>query len=149
MGRKGVFRQSGRTSEVTGKQRNLSVAMSVAGFLIPSLFTLWMLGCPGNRYVEPTSGPTATIEISSICIERATFFARINGQRTDRYGCNETARFSVGPGQIALVVQVEQSDFAIEPLSIDFEIQTGHCAHFLLRQANGYQLEFLGVDPCD
>ncbi|MBN1945441.1 MAG: hypothetical protein JW797_07160 [Bradymonadales bacterium] len=123
----------------------LPVLLSVA------LLAVWPelpVSCAGTRYQQPTEGPRASLELASICIQRATFYALINGRRTERYGCNETASWQVTPGSVSLVVQVEQADFTIEPLATRFEIGEGQCARFLLRQSNGYELEFFGVQSC-
>ena len=108
-------------------------------------------GCGPTRYTQPLEGPTAKISVASICVERASFFARINRLRTEEYGCNQTAEWIVAPGTIDFLVQVEQASFTVEPLELSFEIGEDECADFLLRQAatGGYNLEFIGVAACE
>jgi hypothetical protein len=109
---------------------------------------LW-LGCSGEpTYQPPTSGPRGTVVVSSLCTTPARFHARINGMRTEGYGCNQTARWEVTAGAVELVVQVEEADFRVSPIRIQFDLPTDRCANFLLRQRNGYDLEFLGVAEC-
>jgi hypothetical protein len=73
---------------------------------------------------------------------------RLNRQRTETYGCNQTASWPVAAGSVALEVQVEESQYRVDPLVLDFELGEGECASFLLRQRDGYDLEFFGVEPC-
>lgn len=106
--------------------------------------------CVPTRYVSPVDGPTATLEISSICTERASFYARIDGIRTQTYGCNQSAGWLVTPGTIELTIQVEQSSFTVEPLVYEFQIEQDQCAEFMLRQARGggFELEVLTMGEC-
>ena len=107
--------------------------------------------CGPTRHTSPVDGPTAKITVASICVERASFFARINRLRTEEYGCNQTAEWVVSPGTIDFLIQVEQASFTVEPLELTFDIAEDECADFLLRQAatGGYNLEFIGVGACD
>jgi hypothetical protein len=106
--------------------------------------------CSGNQYAPPDSGPTAAIRVASSCLANpARFFARINRQRTETYGCNQTAQWLVAPGRVVLEVQVEEAQYRIEPLTVELDLQAGQCASFLLRQRQGYDLEFFGLGACD
>jgi len=100
------------------------------------------------RHMPPLEGPTATISVASVCTERASFYGRINGLRTDEYGCNQAAEWVVVPGVIDLTIQVHQASFSVEPLSLSFELDQNECISFLLRQTAGFDLEFLSRTPC-
>jgi hypothetical protein len=54
----------------------------------------------------------------------------------------------VSPGVVQLIVQVEQSDYIVDPLRIEFEIDENTCANLLLRQARGYELVPLSMAAC-
>ena len=118
--------------------------------LLAVLATVTICACGPTRHTPPIEGPTAKITVASICIERASFFARINRLRTEEYGCNQSAEWVVSPGTIDFLIQVEQASFTVEPLELTFDIAEGECADFLLRQtaAGGYNLEFIGVAAC-
>ena len=106
--------------------------------------------CSGNQYTPPATGPTATISVASSCLQNpARFWARINRRRTETYGCNQTAEWAVAPGHVALEIQVEEAQYTVEPLTIDLDLTAGQCAHFLLRQRQGYDLEFFGIEACE
>lgn len=68
--------------------------------------------------------------------------------RTETYGCNQVPQWDVTPGEIDFVVQVLESSFQIEPLSVTFEVAEGECVDFLLRQRDGYELELRSLGPC-
>lgn len=68
--------------------------------------------------------------------------------RTETYGCNQVAQWAVTPGDIDFVVQVLESAFQIEPLSVSFAVAEDECVDFLLRQRDGYELELRSLGPC-
>lgn len=109
---------------------------------------VWVCACGSVRYTPPTEGPTAVINVASVCTERASFYGRINGLRTEEYGCNQGAEWVVTPGAIDMTIQVHQASFSVEPLSLGFELEEGECIAFLLRQTAGFDLEFLSRRPC-
>jgi hypothetical protein len=107
------------------------------------------LACGGAAYVEPTAGPAARLVIASTCVERATFFARIDGLRTQELGCNQTGTWRLAPGRHEVTVQARQASYQIEPLTVSVDLRDGECAAFLLRQASGFELVALGDESCE
>ena len=107
------------------------------------------LGCAGGQYRAPDGGPVAYLSIASTCVERAAFFAEINGSRTATSGCNETAEWVIPAGPLVLVVQVEQASYRVEPLETRLEVTPGSCLQFLLRQTQGFELVTLSADACE
>jgi hypothetical protein len=111
---------------------------------------LLLVSCSPTHYAPPDSGPVAVITLASSCLASpARFYARINRQRTESYGCNQTAHWPVPPGRVVLEIQVEEARYRVEPMRLELDLQAGQCASFLLRQRDGYDLESFGISACE
>ncbi|MCA9563893.1 MAG: hypothetical protein KC561_10415 [Myxococcales bacterium] len=116
--------------------------------LASGILLVLLVSCSSVFYAEPMDGPIAHIRLGSTCVERASFHARINGVRTETYGCNQVAEWAVVPGNIDFTVQVEQASYRVDPLHFPLDLAEGECASLLLRQSTHFELALVSVSAC-